>query len=78
MEITRKELKTLELIKRGFTVNNDVVYKNYIGINCIYSIYIEKGRIYFISEHNEFSKEHKTELSVEFIDDIKFLSEYVY
>lgn len=78
MEITPKQLKTLELIKRGFMVSNEIFYKDYVGINCIYTLYIEKGRIYFISEHNECSKEHKTEISKEFIDDINFLSEYVY
>lgn len=78
MQITPKQLKVLELIKRGFTVSEDIAYKNYIGINCVYSIFIEKGRIYFISEHNECSKEHKTELSSEFMDDIRFLTDYVY
>ncbi len=78
MKFTRKQIEILELINRGFTVSNDIIYKNYVGINCIYSIYIENGRIYFISEHNEYSRENKTEISREFMDDIKFLSDYVY
>lgn len=71
-------LTKVKLLNRGFKVNSDSVIKNYIGINCIYSIFIEDNKVYLITEQNEPSLRHKTELSREFIEDLAFIGKYIY